>query len=145
MEILDLGTAQAHPSACRVASLAGAAGLDARRLHLALSAGRHAAERARLAGAQRLALWLADDGVPGASGIVSDAYATLGRLGRPGLAVLAGACIASAQLGVPLRALSPGAARAARLACGIHPGVARWLAGTGLASARSAEPEPLCV
>lgn len=93
-------------------------------LDVALSVGRHAAERASLAGVGRLVA-LVDDGpgdVPGTeSGRLGlDQWSELGRV------ALVGLCVAAAQLGLPLRLIGSGAGAVVALASALHPGVRDW-------------------
>ncbi|WP_153018628.1 hypothetical protein [Marichromatium gracile] len=97
------------------------AALSVHRLDVLLSIGRHAAERARLAGVARLRaqgpLLLS------ATPPLGDPYPWLARHGDPVLVALVGLCVAAGQIG--LRAtVDPAVARAA---CALHPGVACWL------------------
>ncbi|MBN2886345.1 MAG: hypothetical protein JXM75_06545 [Chromatiaceae bacterium] len=98
--------------------------LETHALDVALSVGRHAAERASLAGVGRLLAW-----VQGPLGGVAGAEPTrlgVGQWGEPGRVALVGLCVAAAQLGLPLRLIGPGAAGLAALAVELHPGVRDW-------------------
>ncbi|GAB0150086.1 hypothetical protein McPS_28260 [Marichromatium sp. PS1] len=95
--------------------------LSVHRLDVLLSIGRHAAERARLAGVARLRGEgpLLRVAIPP----LGDPYPWLARHGDPVLVALVGLCVAAGQIG--LRAtVDPAVARAARA---LHPGVAPWL------------------
>jgi hypothetical protein len=103
---------------------------DKHALDLALSAGRHAVERARLAGARRL--------VANATAAARQApptrlatspvcvYRGLALLG-PEIAVLAGICLSAAQIGLPVAPVGIAARVAARLAAGMNPSVRMWI------------------
>ena len=119
--------------------------MDRHRLDVALSVGRHAAERAKLAGYRRLVLVdlsngpsvaVADGRLDWNADLLSDstwmaghcAYGTLLRLGRFETAALAGALIASAQMGMRIAPRGSGAVGAARLAVALNRRVGDWLA-----------------
>ena len=139
-ELLDPGTAN---------GLAWFAGcqrdetMDKHRLDVALSVGRHAAERARLAGRGLLIGTgqgpLAPD--PGRSpGAWQDPYLALGRQGSFALAALVGMAVAAAQMGMPVLLQGRAGRLAAGLAVRLHPGVAGWLLPAPDRSRVAAEP-----
>lgn len=109
--------------------------LDCHRLDVALSRGRHAAERAKLAGCCKLICLAigADDTLDDRQPLATSrptrqaAYAGLRRIARFEIAALTGALIAGAQMG--LRAYPSGsqARLAAELALALNPGVRDWL------------------
>lgn len=117
--------------------------LDKHRLDVALSAGRHAAERAKLAGVRHL-IGVAPSvcfGIgrhaahempclgpsrPGGSA-GSDPYDALGGSGLPEVAALVGVAIAAAQMGIPLCLPDPAGGVATDLAVRLNPGVGAWL------------------
>ncbi|CRI67133.1 hypothetical protein THIOKS140005 [Thiocapsa sp. KS1] len=117
--------------------------LDKHRLDVALSAGRHAAERAKLAGVRRLigvapsvcsaigpnAAYampcLARNRPSGGAG--SDPYDALGCRGLPEVAALVGVAIAAAQMGIPLCLPDPAGGVATDVAVRLNPGVRSWL------------------
>lgn len=131
--------------------------LDKHRLDVALSAGRHAAERAKLAGITHLIgvapsvhastdWWLgtANVSVSYAAHEVPfldrcldpcrseppacfDPYDALRCCGRPEIAALVGVAIAAAQMGLPLSLPDPAGSIAALAAVGLNPGVRAWL------------------
>jgi len=103
--------------------------LTRHRFEVALSRGRQAVERARLAGAA----WLigessGDDPRALAAALASGAcgYALLRRHGQAAHAALVGATVAAAQLGLYWSPRGTGAGLAARLAVCLHPGVRDW-------------------
>jgi hypothetical protein len=134
--------------------------IDKHRVDLALSAGRHAAERAKLAGVERLVGWapLLDNqtgrSVPSPAGFENatastpdrvcrsfppdlsrrDPYDVLGCPGHPEIAALVGVAIAGAQIGVPLCLPGPAGEVVSRLAVLLNHGVSAWL-----------DPAPLCM
>ena len=125
-EILD-------PSCCCCTSVAP---LDRHRLDVALSRGRHAAERAKLAGCQVLlcrgvtddseqAIWPFHRFDVAVSPHV--AYAQLQQRARFESAALTGALIAGAQMGLYLAPRGQTAWQAAELAQTLHVGVGEWL------------------
>ncbi|WP_296807558.1 hypothetical protein [Thiocapsa sp.] len=133
---------------CRVAPR-----LDKHRLDVALSAGRHAAERAKLAGVIRLiamapSVSLLADCRPPATGADArgrshdlpclgrcfpevpacfDPYDALGCRGRPEIAALVGVAIAAAQMGIPFCLPDPAGGVVLEAAVGLNPGVRAWL------------------
>lgn len=140
----------AHPS-CRAIRR-----LDKHRLDVALSAGRHAAERAKLAGVAHLIgvapsvrpaieWWLRRtdasapdapdaaherpclDRCPSGSALCFDPYDALRCRGRPEIAALVGVAIAAAQMGIPFSLPDPAGGVAADAAFGLNPGVRAWL------------------
>lgn len=98
--------------------------LERHALDVALSVGRHAAERASLAGVGRLVA-LVDD-APGDVPGTESARLGLDHWGEPGRVALVGLCVAAAQLGLPLRLIGSGAGAVAALASALHPGVRDW-------------------
>ncbi len=122
IEIIDAAGDGLSPDA----DAQSATGMDKHRLDVALSLGRHAAERAKLAGydalcagayppctfrSQHCSVWI---------NAFTDPYETLRTLGRCDIAALVGMMIAGAQIGLP--ALLPGinATLAACLAIRLH-------------------------
>jgi nicotinate-nucleotide--dimethylbenzimidazole phosphoribosyltransferase len=117
--------------------------LDKHRLDVALSAGRHAAERAKLAGVRHLIgvapsvrsaigrhaacemPCLGRNRPGGNAG--SDPYDALGCRGLPEVAALVGVAIAAAQMGIPLCLPDPAGGVATDLAVRLNPGVRAWL------------------
>lgn len=109
--------------------------LDTHRLDVALSAGRHAVERAKLAGCVRLL----GIGQPGSRDQIAingltralqngvEPYQALRRWGDFTTAALTGMAIAGAQIGVRIQLQGAGAPLAIWAATAIHPGVGRWL------------------
>jgi nicotinate-nucleotide--dimethylbenzimidazole phosphoribosyltransferase len=134
--------------------------MDKHRLDLALSAGRHAAERAKLAGVERLVgfapLLDSETGrdLPGRAGFgkaaasiphccvwslrtdVSrrDPYAVLSCPGLPEIAALVGVAIAGAQMGVSICLPGPAGEVVSHLAVLLNHGVSAWL-----------DPAPFCM
>ncbi|WP_157174478.1 nicotinate-nucleotide--dimethylbenzimidazole phosphoribosyltransferase [Thiocystis violascens] len=128
--------------------------LDKHRLDIALSLGRHAVERAKLAGCDLLVGWgretrcdraetaganvlrpQAPDRCPAepdwdvrASG---DPYEALRLMGSPELAAFVGILIAGAQIGLPVLLPGADASIAARVASSLHPHLGEWLTVTG--------------
>lgn len=127
--------------------------LDKHGLDIALSAGRHAAERAKLAGVGRLiamapslctaAAWqlpragadagyaalrlpCPDRSLPDALAHV-DFYDALRCRGRSEIAALVGVAIAAAQMGIPFCLPDSAGGVAAEAAVGLNPGVRAWL------------------
>ncbi|BCU07449.1 hypothetical protein Atep_21260 [Allochromatium tepidum] len=109
--------------------------LDRHRLDVALSRGRHAAERAKLAGCCKL-LCLgigADDALDDRQPFATSrptrqaAYAGLRRIARFEIAALTGALIAGAQMGLQAYPGGRQARFAAELALALNPGVRDWL------------------
>jgi nicotinate-nucleotide--dimethylbenzimidazole phosphoribosyltransferase len=111
--------------------------LDKHRLDVALSLGRHAAERAKLAG-RELLVGLGQDwrgrtsdalrADPAWRASLADApYEALRRLGSRETAVCVGALIAGAQIGLPVLLQGRYAAAARRVACCLHPRLGEWL------------------
>lgn len=127
--------------------------LDKHRLDIALSAGRHAAERAKLAGVAHLIgvapsvhpateWWLgttdasapdAAHELPGLDGYLPEPsvcfnpYDALGDLGSPEIAALVGVAVAAAQMGIPFCLPDPAGGIAVDAAVGLNPGVRAWL------------------
>ena len=103
---------------------------DKHRLDVALSAGRHAVERASLAHCGLL-IGVGQGGRKAGReqpvGILDDPYDALRRWGDGELAALVGMVIAGAQIGVPVRLGGVNASLAARVAMALHPDVADWL------------------
>jgi nicotinate-nucleotide--dimethylbenzimidazole phosphoribosyltransferase len=143
--------------------------LDKHDLDVALSAGRHAAERAKLAGVERLiamapSVCLAGERPPPTTGLDArcravqlpcfdrccpkvsacfDPYDALCCLGGPEIAALAGIAIAAAQMGIPFCLPGSAGSFAAEAAVGLNPGVRAWLdpISTDL---RGSAPSPVC-
>lgn len=89
---------------------------------LALSLGRHAVERACLAGIDELMSWVpAVHPRPEA-----DPYRWLRHCGDLRLVALAGLCLAATQLGVRLQLCGPGALLLSEQLICLHPGVQHW-------------------
>jgi nicotinate-nucleotide--dimethylbenzimidazole phosphoribosyltransferase len=113
--------------------------MDKHRLDVALSLGRHAAERAKLAGCDLLivaavgkretALTQAD--LIWRTSVAHDPYEALRHLGSGEIAALVGAMIAGAQIGVPVLSRGAGARLAALVASCLHPNLGDWLILTG--------------
>ncbi|MFB1487618.1 MULTISPECIES: nicotinate-nucleotide--dimethylbenzimidazole phosphoribosyltransferase [unclassified Thiocapsa] len=127
--------------------------LDKHRLDVALSAGRHAAERAKLAGVTRLIgvapsvrpaieWWLRTTDASAHCAtheltcrarclpecpVCFDPYDALRCRGRPEIAALVGVAIAAAQMGIPFCLPDPAGGVAAEAAFGLNPGVRAWL------------------
>jgi hypothetical protein len=128
--------------------------LDKHGLDVALSAGRHAAERAKLAGVTRL-VGVAPSISPAAEcrrrtsdasarhaahelsclercltepPDLFDPYDALRCRGRPEIAALVGVAIAAAQMGIPFCLPDPAGRVALDAALGLNPGVGAWLA-----------------
>jgi nicotinate-nucleotide--dimethylbenzimidazole phosphoribosyltransferase len=127
--------------------------LDKHRLDIALSAGRHAAERAKLAGVTHLIgvapsvcpapeRWLrtTDASAPDAAHalpcldgwlpeppVCFDPYDALRCLGSPEIAALVGVAVAAAQMGIPFCLPDPAGGIAVDAAVGLNPGVRAWL------------------
>ena len=127
--------------------------LDKHRLDIALSAGRHAAERAKLAGVAHLIgvapsvhpateWWprTTDTSAPDAAheppgldgclpepSVCFDTYDALGDLGSPEIAALVGVAVAAAQMGIPFCLPDPAGCIALDAAVGVNPGVRAWL------------------
>ncbi|MTW20906.1 hypothetical protein GJ668_07305 [Allochromatium palmeri] len=146
--------------------------LDRHRLDVALSRGRHAAERAKLAGCQTLiCLGIADDDglndwfrldtakPPCRTTAASDyprcnrhdsassgqaAYARLRQIARFEIAALTGALIASAQMGLQAYPRGYLAWVAARIALELNPGVGDWLVDSRSATPQVSRIEPTC-
>lgn len=163
IEILDAGThgqsgAGASRACDRVLSATGGSrnrhALDKHRLDVALSLGRHAVERAKLAGCELLVGWgretrsdraetagsnalrpRAPDLGPAEPGwdarASSDPYEALRLMGSPELAAFVGILIAGAQIGLPVFLPGTDAGIAARVAAGLHPNLGEWLTVTG--------------
>lgn len=119
--------------------------LDRHRLDVALSCGRHAAERGKLAGCQTLiclGVATSSESVPGgahdSAATVQTAYDRLRRLGCFEIAALTGALIAGAQMGVQAYPSGSQARFAAVMALALNPGVRDWLIDSV-----SAMPQPL--
>lgn len=148
--------------------------LDKHGLDVALSAGRHAAERAKLAGVGRLiavapSVCPAAERRPLSTGSVarysahelpgldrclpqspacSDHYDALLCRGRPEIAALVGVAIAAAQMGIPFCLPDPAGGIAVDAAVGLNPGVLSWLDSIPVRRPRSvpspAYPRSLC-
>lgn len=120
-------------------SCCGRTRMDKHPLDLALSAGRHAAERAKLAGIGHLLGWaprldarassaspdpgrrvLSDD-------LCVDPYEHLRCAGHPEMAALVGLAIAGAQMGLSVHLPDPVGQVAARTALRLNPGIVAWL------------------
>ncbi|WP_147431207.1 nicotinate-nucleotide--dimethylbenzimidazole phosphoribosyltransferase [Thiocapsa rosea] len=154
LEMCSNGRARVHPwicgehPRCRLTRP-----LDKHRLDVALSAGRHAAERAKLAGVAHLIgvapsvrpvprWWLrATDAFAPCAGyefpcldrclgeppFCFDPYDALRCRGRPEIAALVGVAIAAAQMGIPFCLPDPAGEIAVDAAVGLNPGVRAWL------------------
>ncbi|MBK1722202.1 hypothetical protein CKO23_08055 [Thiocystis violacea] len=127
--------------------------MDRHRLDVCLSIGRHAAERAKLAGRSRIlcmgleADWPSAEMPPVEDGVVSrpglepkgtvrwsavdrrDVYESLREQGTFSASALVGAMIASAQMGLWVEAVGPLARVAAALAARLNPEVRAWIGG----------------
>ncbi|MBK5963605.1 hypothetical protein CCR95_05760 [Thiocystis minor] len=147
IEILDSGTSMR--SGARLSNLARAPSgsrdddprhrrlLDIHRLDVALSLGRHAAERAKLAGRDLLVVLgpsehgLASEAIRADSAwhasLSDDSYEALRRLGSVEIAARVGALIAGAQIGLPVLLQGTDAGAARRVACCLHPQLGEWL------------------
>lgn len=113
--------------------------MDKHRLDLTLSAGRHAAERAKLAGIGHLLASAPrlDAGVPLVSpdhgcrvmndGFCVDPYSQLRCAGHPEIAALVGVAIAGAQMGLSVHLPGPLGEVVARAALRLNPGIRGWL------------------
>ena len=107
--------------------------LDRHRLDVALSMGRHAVERATLAGCQvLLCRGMTDDSghdiwPPLAAASRHAAYARLHQRARFEIAVLSGALVAGAQMGLQMFSSGLQARRASEIALALNPGVGNWL------------------
>ncbi|MCK7583021.1 MAG: nicotinate-nucleotide--dimethylbenzimidazole phosphoribosyltransferase [Chromatiales bacterium] len=119
--------------------------LDRHRLDVALSRGRHAAERAKLAGCQTLiCLGMATSsesargGSQGGATTVQAAYDRLHRMDCFEIAALTGALIAGAQMGLQAYPSGIQARLAAEMALALNPGVRDWFIDSP-----SAIPQPL--
>lgn len=119
--------------------------LDRHRLDVALSRGRHAAERAKLAGCQALICLgiatsseLARGGPCDGAATVQTAYDRLRRMGCFEIAALTGALIAGAQMGLQAYPSGVQARLAAEMALALNPGVRDWLVDSP-----SVIPQPL--
>lgn len=107
--------------------------MDKHGLDVALSIGRHAAERARLAGKR----FVVGVGISSSSADASDKAGRHGRLidpyeallilGSAELAVLVGLVVASAQMGLRAILVGQDAPLVTVLAIRLHPGVENWL------------------
>jgi hypothetical protein len=118
-------------------------GAEKHRLDVALSMGRQAAERARLAGVRLVIGRVAgprevvpplgfERRCPERCGAMRDPYLRLGRLGSVECAALVGMAIAAAQMGV--RVCLPGRSGAWSLGCArrLNPGVRHWCVACGV-------------
>lgn len=103
--------------------------LDTHRLDVALSAGRHAVERARLAGCVRVigVGQCAPMSLMRALQAGKDPYDALRRWGEFEIAALTGMAIAGAQIGVQVRLHGRAARPAALAATALHPDLGNWL------------------
>lgn len=99
--------------------------LDVHGLDRALSMGRHAAERAKLAGVERLQ-GVAMGDAPDRPPRQTDPYAWLLELGRADLAVMIGLTIAAAQMGLVVSLGGRAGALAQRMAITLNSGVSDW-------------------
>jgi nicotinate-nucleotide--dimethylbenzimidazole phosphoribosyltransferase len=116
--------------------------LDKHRLDIALSIGRHAAERARLAGARHL--------IALATGMTeclvaptrSDPYERLRDDGQVEIAVLVGAAIACAQIGLQVSLPHRLGGLAAAMAIRLNPSISDWLTGDDDRPGRSTIARP---
>ena len=126
--------------------------LDRHRLDVALSRGRHAAERAKLAGCCKL-LCLGigiDDALDDRHPLATSrptrhaAYAGLRRIARFEIAALTGALIAGAQMGLQAYPSGRQARFAAELALALNPGVRDWLIDSPGAMHQPLRISPTC-
>lgn len=103
--------------------------LDTHRLDVALSVGRHAVERARLAGCVRVigVGQCAPMSLMRALQAGKDPYDALRRWGEFEIAALTGMAIAGAQIGVQVRLQGRAARPAALAATALHPDIGSWL------------------
>ncbi|EGV33674.1 hypothetical protein ThidrDRAFT_0363 [Thiorhodococcus drewsii AZ1] len=106
--------------------------LNKHALDVALSRGRHAVERAKLAGCG-LFVGVACEWDAGGMRLQSpvgesDPYRRLVRCGCREFAALVGAAIAAGQIGIPMLCLGRGGDAALSLVRRLHPGVLAWLA-----------------
>ncbi len=101
--------------------------LDKHRLDIALSIGRHAAERARLAGARHLIGVATGMAERSAAPIPSDPYERLRTDGRVEIAALVGAAIACAQIGLQVSLPDRIGGLAAAMAIRLNPSIGDWL------------------
>ncbi len=116
--------------------------LDKHRLDIALSLGRHAAERARLAGARHL-IGLSNGMTERlAAPTPSDPYEHLRALGQAEIAALVGAAIACAQIGLQVSLPDRLGGLATAMALRLNPSIRDWLADDGGRPSRSIIARP---
>ena len=138
IEMLDagnLGWSESVPDWANLGSGVKASGqetqaaLDTHRLDVALSTGRHAVERARLAGCVRVigVGQRAPMSLMRALQAGKDPYDALRRWGEFETAALTGMVIAGAQIGLQVRLHGRAARPAALAATALHPDIGNWL------------------
>ncbi|WP_216819242.1 hypothetical protein [Thiohalocapsa sp. ML1] len=110
-----------------------AGALDKHALDVALSRGRHAVERLYLDGARAIALATAANADPDSALLTANPPGAYPELARRGAltAMLVGACLSAAQIGLPVLLLDPGARTAAGFALALNPSVGGWMLAAG--------------
>lgn len=116
--------------------------LDKHRLDIALSLGRHAAERARLAGARHLIVLASGMTERLAAPTPPDPYEQLRAFGQVEIAALVGTAIACAQIGLQVSLPDRLGGLAAATALRLNPSIRDWLMGDGGQPSRSTIERP---